>query len=373
MHRATIIQDRGFRSIAVIGLLAMLLPVGRSLAAEFDETFEFEGRSLLISNLIGEVSVEGWSGRGYQVEVAVRGRDASRERVRIESDRGTRSRLAVVFPKDERRYVYPALGRGQRSITVRRSDSSDSWLRELLSAFSGRRIRVSGRGNGVEIWADVVVRVPDGGELRLEHGVGDVEAREVEADLELDVSAGKVAGEGLRGSILVDTGSGSVELTAVDGPIRIDTGSGPVRLQSADAPEVSIDTGSGTVTLSGVRTEVLVVDTGSGGVNAEGVSADEAQIDTGSGTVVLAMDAMGDGRFDIDTGSGSITLLVPAAASAEVEADTGSGGIAVDLPGIRTLYRERDEMKFLVGDGRASVRLDTGSGRIRVASSEGTD
>jgi DUF4097 and DUF4098 domain-containing protein YvlB len=101
-------------------------------------------------------------------------------------------------------------------------------------------------------------------------------------------------------------------------------------------------------------------------VAARAVGVDEADIDTGSGAVTLELDRMGAGTFRIDTGSGSITLRVPPDASAEVDAETGSGGIDLDVGEVQVRRMERDEASFVIGDGRAQVSLDTGSGRIRV-------
>ena len=41
-------------------------------------------------------------------------------------------------------------------------------------------------------------------------------------------------------------------------------------------------------------------------------------------------------------------------------------GIDLDLEGARVTRMDRDEVAFEVGGGAASIRLDTGSGRIRI-------
>ena len=340
--------------------------------AERTETFELKGRSLFLGNLIGEIRVEGHQGQAFEVEVAIRGGDSERLAPEIRADEGTRSRLEIAFPvQRERRYVYPALGRGRTTIQVDgRRDEDRGWLRELLDALTGERIEVSGRGSGVEVWADVTVRVPAGGVLEVEHGVGEVSATGVQGELSFDLMSGAVAADHVRGKLDISTGSGEVDLADIEGEIQVDTGSGEVTVSRADSPVLSVDTGSGEVDLTDVRARRLMVDTGSGGVTAKGVSADSAMIDTGSGEVTLALTEMGDGDFEIDTGSGAITLLMPTYASAEVEADTGSGGIEVDIRDFETLHRERDELRIRLGRGEANVRLDTGSGSIRLATVE---
>ncbi|HVS14059.1 MAG TPA: DUF4097 family beta strand repeat-containing protein [Thermoanaerobaculia bacterium] len=360
---------RSFRRSALVLLLGSALGAGSSLA-QSSERFDFDAESLALGNLIGAIDVEPATGSAFEVEVTVRGRDARPDSIRFERRAGARASLEVVFPvATERRYVYPELGRGNSSFRLH-ADRDRGWLRELIDAVASPEIRVSGSGSGLELWADVTVRVPAGGRLEVAHGVGKVSARAVDGELWLDVRSGGVDGEDLRGKVTVSTGSGAVTLDGVDGALLVDTGSGAVKVTGVRGPQVSVDTGSGRVVLEDVETGTLMVDTGSGSVSAERVRADSATIDTGSGSVVLALTEMGSGHFEIDTGSGSITLLLPSEASAEVLADTGSGGIQVDLPSVQTLHRERDEMHFRVGAGAAQVRLDTGSGAIRVGPSD---
>jgi hypothetical protein len=347
----------------LLGVLAVPLA-----ATELDESFTFESRSLSLGNLIGEIEVEGHSGDAFEVDVRVRGRDATRDALRFETRRGTNGRLSIRFPVDEhRRFVYPELGRRGSVSLQRPEDDRDGLLAEILAAFSRDRIRVSASGPGVELWADVTVRVPTGASLEVDHGVGKVRLRRVEGSLDVEISSGSVEGEDVTGELAVDTGSGSVELARVRGRLAVDTGSGRVELADYDGPGLEIDTGSGSVEATSIHSRSLVIDTGSGGVRAERVRCDDALIDTGSGSVVLALDELGPGDIDVATGSGSITLLVPGSVSAEVRADTGSGGIDVDLPEVSTFSRGRNEVHFRVGEGRSRVRLDTGSGSIRIA------
>lgn len=347
-------------ALLAVAFCACLTVAGAAAA----ESFTFDGRSLYVGNLIGEVEVIAASGSNFEVEVTLDGRDAASAGVRFEENSNS---LVILFPSGRERYVYPRMGRGRTTIRMSKYDGDSSLLRDLLSAFTGRTVKVSGQGSGLEVWADVIVRVPAGAQLELQHGVGAIRASGVDADLDLDISSGGIDASDITGELVADTGSGSVVLADIRGDVNADTGSGAVTASRISGRRLSIDTGSGSVSIADIDADTLEVDTGSGGVEGAGVRTRSALIDTGSGSVVLEMVGMGDGDYEIDTGSGSITLLVPSNASADVRADTGSGGISVDLPGIETLHRERDEMRFRVGGGDARVRLDTGSGRIRVS------
>ena len=361
--------SRSSRRIARWLTLAVAVALVSALPAAA-ESFTFSSDRLMIGNLIGQITVEGHSGRDFEVDVEVRGRDATPDAIRFEQREGTSAQLALVFP-DERRFVYPEW-RGRTSIDRRHWDRRQaSGFAELWKMIFGRDITVRGSGSGMELWADVTVRVPSGAELEVFHGVGDILAADVSGDLTLDSYSGKIEASDIRGSLEADTGSGSVDVERVDGDLTVDTGSGGVVLSSISGRYVKVDTGSGSVRASEVQTDDLAIDTGSGRVVAERVIADDADIDTGSGSVRLMLDEMGGGRFRIDTGSGSITLGVPASASARVDADTGSGGIHIDVPDVRLLNSGRDHATFVIGSGDADIELDTGSGGIRVEASEG--
>ncbi|MBI2071848.1 MAG: DUF4097 family beta strand repeat protein [Gemmatimonadetes bacterium] len=69
--------------------------------------------------------------------------------------------------------------------------------------------------------------------------------------------------------------------------------------------------------------------------------------------------------LDVDTGSGSVTLTLPASYGATVEIETGSGGIDVDFP-VEARRFGSDPLTGRIGDGRGTLRVDTGSGSVRI-------
>jgi hypothetical protein len=262
--------------------------------------------------LIGEVKEKAGSTDDFHVRVDVRGEDAAEGLLDFVAEEGSKGALVIKFPLDDHtKYVYPELGKNSSStITFRDEDEhGGSWLKKVFSGFSGKRVTVKGKGNGLEIWADVVVEVPARSLLEVRHGVGEITASGLEADLKLDTSSGPIIVEDLSGDLLADTGSGRVAALGVEG---------------------------------------------------------EVNIDTGSGSVFLHLDRMGAGKFVIDTGSGSIELILPADASARVTADTGSGTVRNKIDGADVTLAERDELEMTVKDGAARVVLDAGSGSITI-------
>ncbi len=352
MFRGNRIDPVSLRRVLVLLTLALsLLTVAAATAGDLDPTFHIDAKNLAINNLVGEVTVTGTAGDEFVVQARVRGDDAEPGLIDFVLDEGRKSSLNVVFPVDQtHKFVYPELGRGSSTTFSYRTDENGdhdrSWLKKIFSGMSGDRIKVSGRGSGLEVWVDLHIEVPAGAALTVKNGVGRASAANVEGDLVLDTSSGSVEVESIRGSLLVDTGSGSVQVSDVRG-------------------DVLVDTGSGSVTINSVRGE-LNIDTGSGRVQARRIESDSAKIDTGSGSVVLELDRIGSGEFVIDTGSGSVQLVLPNDASARIQADTGSGGVKNKVTDAQIRHQERDELDMIIGNGDARVMIDTGSGSVTI-------
>jgi len=324
--------------LAVVAALLCLAAV--ALADEYQLEQSFDADELTVHNLVGEIKVVQAGGDDFQVKVDVRGGDAEKGLIELKSDEGSRAELTILFPVDEEdTFIYPPMGRSRTTIDPRGGRGS-TW-QKLLGI--GDRIEIRGRGRGLEVWADVTIAVPAGKKLLVYHGVGEMSADDVKADLVLDGSSGRVTTRDTAGDLVVDTGSGGVSVLRHSGDLLVDTGSGSVDVTS------------------------VKVDTGSGGVEANGVEADDMLIDTGSGGVTVELVKMGTGRFVFDTGSGGVRLRLPKNVSAEIEADSGSGGVHVDLDGVEFARKKRDYVRCTVGDGDARILIDTGSGSIRVS------
>ncbi|MCK4411910.1 MAG: DUF4097 family beta strand repeat protein [Candidatus Eisenbacteria sp.] len=339
--------------------------------AEFQRGFSLDAEELKLVNFIGEIRIERADGARFEVLVDVRGEDAAEDLIEIQTTEGRHARVLILFPVDEQQhYVYPRLPRGSNTTFNARSlVERGGSLWDLLRSIGGEKIRVRRGGSGMELWADVTIKVPRGKRLELRHGVGEVIAEGTEGELELDTISGGVTARDISGDLLVDTGSGSVEIAGISGNVLVDTGSGSVKISDCRGEQITVDTGSGGVHADGIVCEELSIDTGSGRVRAYRIEADETEIDTGSGSVRLELDRMGSGDFIVDTGSGSIEIELPEDASAQVTADTGSGSIRVDVPGVRMHRRHADHISFRIGDGNSRVRLDAGSGSIQIRQS----
>jgi len=341
---------------SIVLAVAAALVVGAT-ASEAQEDFRLSGSEVAVYNLAGHVELVRGSGSDVVVHVTRGGDDASRLEIEVGEVRG-RQALRVIYPGDE--VVYPEMGRGSNTQTRVRSDGTFSDGGEGR----GEQVSIRGSGGGVEAWADIVVEVPAGKTFSVYLAVGESEARGLDGDITIDTGSGAITAEDMAGVLEIDTGSGAVRVVGMDGELGVDTGSGSVYIEDVAGSSVVVDTGSGKVEGSGIRASRIEVDTGSGSIELDGVTSPELILDSGSGSVDVELLADVE-TLDVDTGSGSVTIRAPSSLGGELELDTGSGGIDVEFA-VEVTRARRDHMTGRLGDGRGTIRIDTGSGSIRL-------
>jgi hypothetical protein len=315
------------------------------------------GTDAAVYNLAGSVEIVPGSGGEVVVQVTRGGSDAGRLELSVMEVDG-REALIIRYPDDQ--VIYPEMGRGSNTQIRVRDDGTFFGGRSS----GGDQIRISGSGRGMEAWADLRIAVPRGSDFALFLAVGETRMQDVDGDLLIDTGAGPVHARGGAGELEVDTGSGEVTVEGFDGDLTVDTGSGGVEISDVRGSEVTVDTGSGSVRGSGISSAVLEVDTGSGEIDLSGVAAAEITLDTGSGSVAVELLEDVD-MMEVDTGSGAVTVRVPVSLGARVDLDTGGGGIDVDVP-LEIQSAKRDHVRGVLGDGRGTIVIDTGSGGIRL-------
>jgi len=325
--------------------------------------YVLKGDSVAVYNLVGELRVEPGSGSDVAVQVTRGGVDAARLDVQSGPLRG-RETLRIIYPEDL--ISLPEWGRGWNTTLRVRDDGTfgdnGNWRRE------GREVRITGRGRGLEAYADLRVSVPAGKRVALHLGVGKAFVTNVDGVIVVRASSADVSAERTRGTLKLDTGSGNVDVRDASGEVTLESGSGDITASNLRGGRIRLDTGSGNITLTGAEATELHIDTGSGDVTVTGAKGDDLSFDTGSGNVDVTLTATFQ-SLTIDTGSGDVTLRVPPTIGAEVELDTGSGEI--DLGGLTIQVRrlQQDHITGTIGDGRGRLSIDTGSGNVRLVKS----
>ena len=191
---------------------------------------------------------------------------------------------------------------------------------------SGNTITVGKHPEYHNVSIDYDITTPKGTSLEAHSGSGDLKVSD------------------LGGSLRADTGSGSIEANGLSGRVVLGTGSGDIRAQISSTPDVKAETGSGSIRLQGV-TGGLYAQTGSGDIEINGQPGSNWKLDTGSGTVTL------------NTGS---------SAKFSLDASTGSGTIHSDPPLTTHGSLEKHHITGDINGGGPTVRVETGSGDIRI-------
>jgi len=334
-----------------------------SLVARLDAQTErrsIAGDRVSIYNLAGRLRVQAGSGSDVVVEVTRGGRDASQLKLATGVIRGAQT-LRVIYPSD--RIVYADLDR--RSRTTMRVNEDGTFDDENGDRDSGRdRVEIRDSGSGLEAHADLIVSIPKGQRANVHWGVGEATVSNVDGDLHVSVGAGRLTSEHTRGALSLDTGSGGLTVNDAQGDVRLDTGSGGVTLTGIHGDALGVDAGSGSVRGSDVDVKTLKVDVGSGGLRLDRVKAPRISVDAGSGSTALELLSPID-RLDIDSGSGGVTVRLPASQGAEIDIETGSGGIESDFA-VQTTRIERNHVRGRFGDGRGNIKIEAGSGSVRL-------
>ncbi len=164
-----------------------------------------------------------------------------------------------------------------------------------------------------------------------------------DAYLDAATGSGNIFDEGVGINAKLSTGSGSIRAGSLQGGFTVHTGSGNIDASQSGAGDVRASTGSGSISLKYVHGG-LEAGTGSGNIGISGTPAGPWRIHTGSGGV------------DLWTGGAGMTL----------DASTGSGGIHCDRELVSQATIEHHHLKGAIGGGGPEVRVETGSGSIRV-------
>jgi len=161
--------------------------------------------------------------------------------------------------------------------------------------------------------------------------------------LDAGSGSGDITVDGVGENAKIHTGSGNIHATGLHGGFKADTGSGNVYVDQTGQGDVNAQTGSGNLELRNLH-GALKAQTGSGSIKVGGTPSETWKIGTGSGSV------------EIWTGNAPFTL----------DAETGSGGVHSDREMTTMGTEDHHHISGKVGGGGPTVRIETGSGSIRI-------
>jgi DUF4097 and DUF4098 domain-containing protein YvlB len=168
---------------------------------------------------------------------------------------------------------------------------------------------------------------------------------EAPADAYLDAGSGSgdVTDDGIGENAKLNTGSGNIHATGLHGGFTVNTGSGDIYAEQTGQGDVKAETGSGNIELRNLRGG-LRAETGSGNIKVGGTPANSWHLETGSGSV------------EFWAGDAPLTL----------DAETGSGSIHTDREILTQGSQDHHHVTGKLNGGGPAVRIETGSGDIRV-------
>jgi lia operon protein LiaG len=349
---------RLFLSCAAAAVTLSLAP--SFAAAQGIERFPLGGRDIAVYNLVGTMKVEGGDGDRVVVEVTRVGGDAAKLRIETGQLRG-RNTLRIHYPSD--RIVYSERGSGYRSSFDVQDD--DTFGDDRDRGWGDRRhIEVRSSGDGLDAHADLRVIVPKELTVRVRNGVGETTVNNVEGALTVSVASSRLTASHVRGTMSFETGSGAIDLSDATGDLNLDAGSGGATIDGVHGGKLSVDVGSGSLRGRNIEATELTADIGSGGVRLSAVKTPRLHLEAGSGGSEVELLAPVD-DVSIEAGSGGVTLHLPGSTGASLDVETGSGGINTDFE-VKVQRMERHALRGTVGDGRARIKIEAGSGTVRI-------
>lgn len=155
--------------------------------------------------------------------------------------------------------------------------------------------------------------------------------------------SGNIVDDGVGQEAKLSTGSGSIHATGLKGNFKVETGSGSIFAEQDGSGDVKAETGSGSIELHHIH-GALKAETGSGSIKVDGMPVAPWKLGTGSGSI------------EIWTNNVSFML----------EAGSGSGGVHSDREVLTQGSQSRRHLSGKVGSGGPLVKLETGSGSIRI-------
>jgi len=163
------------------------------------------------------------------------------------------------------------------------------------------------------------------------------------AILDAGSGSGNVTDDGVGENAKLSTGSGNIHATGLHGSFSVNTGSGDIYADQSGEGDVKAQTGSGNLELRNLKGG-LRGGTGSGDIKVGGTPTGPWHLGTGSGNV------------EFWAGNAPLTL----------DASTGSGSIHSDKEMLTQGTSDKHHITGKINGGGPTVRIETGSGDIRV-------
>ena len=187
--------------------------------------------------------------------------------------------------------------------------------------------------------------------------------------------AGGIKVTDIRGELSLETVSGGIDIQGAGRAVRAKATSGGVTITGSDVEGlVNVGAVSGNVTVRKVKATRIDAESLSGSVTIEDVEADRVEAGSMSGHVQFTGALARGGRYELSSHSGNVRFASSGNVGLDLEATTFSGSVRSDLDvSMRASDDDhenergpRRNLRGVVGDGSAAVRLTSFSGAVIV-------
>ncbi len=311
-------KTKNIRRAVIIGVLlaVAVYPLGLSAKEKFEQKFEkiedlARDGKVVISNLSGSIEIRSWAEARVKIEANKVSQAKTMDKAKENADRveivvektGGILRIETKYP-DHR-------GQGE-SLNV--SVYYKIWVPEKAS------IKAKSVSGGLSVEGL-------GGALESNVVSGNVTLSKITGDVDSTVTSGTVIVSDVTGAVNLRTISGGITAERIKGSVEAETTSGTIRMREI-------------VGARSVRAKVL------------------------SGNITYEGDLARDGKYTLEALSGRLEMIIPANSGFELEAETFSGGIQSDFDVTVSGRLSAKELRGVVNNGGASVRLKSFSGSI---------
>lgn len=286
------------------------------------------GAVLEISNLFGDIKVDGWN----------------RNQVRIVAEHGRRDQVRTRIVEQARQ-----VARRVRRVEaeLRRAETELRKREHELAARHRTALHVETLDRlGVPAAVDYNITVPQWMALKLSG---------MESDITVAGVRGAIQAESIRGDVQVRGGRGPLQISSVEGEVKAFDCAGGLEATSINSG-VELDDVAG----------ILVVESVNGDIQIGRVKSDNVTASSVNGTVVYRGEFEPRGRYRLASHSGNLVVGVPVDAAVDVSVATFQGGFRSGFPVEVGPWRKGEKFNFVLGSGGSSLELESFLGLIEL-------
>lgn len=314
------------------------------------------GIVLELSNLVGDIKVDGWDRNEVRIVAEHSRRDQMRARVHVmrrQTEQLRRRTEELLREREIVRRETEAVGgqteaeRRQAEAVRRRAEREGRRPGQIVAGIESGTLEIETLNRmGVPAVVDYTITVPKWMALRLSG---------METDISVAGVRAAIAAASIRGDVVVRGGRGPLQISSVEGEVRAFDCDGDLQASSINRT-VELDDVSGELVVESVNGDIQI-----GRVKSRSVEASSV-----NGTVTYRGAFEPRGRYKLASHAGNLVVGVPVGAGVDVSVATFRGGFRSGFPLEVGPWRKGQKFNFVLGTGGSSLELESFQGLIQL-------